>query len=104
MRREAAPHGARPGWLVSDPVHSQADGIHGGLVAGALNGPLGGLFAVVEDFDLLVSLGVFNPVHMDQAIFAFRRYEDSSLSYAGIDSHEDLRKYGGFDTVVAKEL
>jgi hypothetical protein len=58
----------------------------------------------VEDFDLLVSLGVFNPVHMDQAIFAFRRYEDSSLSYAGIDSHEDLRKYGGFDTVVAKEL
>jgi hypothetical protein len=58
----------------------------------------------VEDFDLLVSLGVFNPVHMDQAIFAFRRYEDSSLSYAGIDSHEGLRKYGGFDTVVAKEL
>jgi len=58
----------------------------------------------VEDFDLLVSLGVFNPVHMDQAIFSFRRYEDSSLSYAGIDSHEDLRKYGGFDTVVAKEF
>ncbi len=58
----------------------------------------------VEDFDLLVSLGVFNPVHMDQAIFAFRRYEDSSLSYAGIDSHEGLRKYGGFDTVVAKEF
>lgn len=58
----------------------------------------------VEDFDLLVSLGVFNPVHMDQAIFAFRRYEDASLSYAGIDSHEDLRKYGGFDTVIAKEF
>lgn len=58
----------------------------------------------VEDFNLLVSLGVFNPVHMDQAIFAFRRYEDSSLSYAGIDSHEGLRKYGLYDTVVAKGL
>jgi hypothetical protein len=56
----------------------------------------------VDDFHLLVSLGVFNPVHMDQAIFAFRRYEDASLSYAGIDSHEGLRKYGLYDTVVAK--
>lgn len=58
----------------------------------------------VDDFDLLVSLGVFNPVHMNQAIFAFRRYEDSSLSYAGIDSHEGLRRYGLYDTVVSKEL
>lgn len=57
----------------------------------------------VNDFNLLVSLGVFNPVHMDQAIFAFRRYEDASLSYAGIDSHEGLRSYGLYDTVVAKE-
>ena len=41
----------------------------------------------VEDFHLLVSLGVFNSTHMNQAVFAFRRYEDSSLSYTGIDSH-----------------
>ena len=38
----------------------------------------------VKDFDLLVSLGVFNSTHMNQAVFAFRRYEDSSLSYTGI--------------------
>jgi hypothetical protein len=57
----------------------------------------------VEDFHLLVSLGVFNAVHMNQAVFAFRRYEDASLSYAGIDSHEGLRRYGLYDTVVAKE-
>jgi hypothetical protein len=31
----------------------------------------------VEDFNLLVSLGVFNATHMNQAVFAFRRYEDA---------------------------
>jgi hypothetical protein len=57
----------------------------------------------VQDFDLLVSLGVFNSTHMNQAVFAFRRYEDSSLSYTGIDSHPRLRNYGLYDTVVAVE-
>jgi len=57
----------------------------------------------VEDFNLLVSLGVFNAAHMNQAVFAFRRYEDASLSYTGIDSHADLRRYGGWDTSVAIE-
>ncbi len=58
----------------------------------------------VKDFETLVSLGVFNATHMNQAVFAFRRYEDSSLSYTGIDSHPKLRQYGLYDTVVAKEL
>jgi hypothetical protein len=55
----------------------------------------------VDDFHLLVSLGVFNSLHMNQAVFAFRRYEDASLSYTGIDSHPGLRRYGLYDTVVA---
>ena len=55
----------------------------------------------VEDFNLLVSLGVFNSAHMNQAVFAFRRYEDASLSYTGIESHKGLRHYGLYDTVVA---
>ncbi len=55
----------------------------------------------VEDFHLLVSLGVFNSTHMNQAVFAFRRYEDASLSYTGINSHKGLRHYGLYDTVVA---
>ena len=55
----------------------------------------------VKDFELLVSLGVFNSTHMNQAVFAFRRYEDSSLAYTGIDSHPKLRHYGLYDTVVA---
>jgi len=57
----------------------------------------------VKDFQLLVSLNVFNATHMNQAVFAFRRYEDSSLSYAGVESHPDLRSIGLYDTVVAKE-
>ena len=55
----------------------------------------------VEDVNLLVSLGVFNSGHMNQTVFAFRRYEDAALSYTGIDSHEGLRHYGVWDTVVA---
>jgi len=57
----------------------------------------------VEDFNLLVSLNVFNSTHMNQAVFAFRRYEDSSLSYTGIESHEGLRHFGLYDTVVARD-
>lgn len=57
----------------------------------------------VADFNLLVSLNVFNSGHMNQAVFAFRRYEDASLSYTGIDSHPDLRHYGLYDTVVARD-
>lgn len=57
----------------------------------------------VADFHLLVELGVFNATHMNQAVFAFRRYEDSSLSYTGIASHKGLRHYGLYDTVIAVE-
>jgi hypothetical protein len=57
----------------------------------------------VEDFHLLVRLRVFNTEHMNQAVFAFRRYEDSSLRYTGIDSHAGLTSYGLYDTVVARD-
>ena len=57
----------------------------------------------VKDFHLLVQLRVFNTEQMNQAVFAFRRYEDASLRYTGIESHEDLSHYGLFNTVVAIE-
>jgi hypothetical protein len=57
----------------------------------------------VKDFDLLVRLKVFNTEQMNQAVFAFRRYEDASLRYTGIESHEGLTHYGLYDTVVARE-
>ena len=57
----------------------------------------------VADFHLLVRLKVFNTEQMNQAVFAFRRYEDASLRYTGIESHEGLTNYGLYDTVVARE-
>ncbi len=57
----------------------------------------------VKDFHLLVRLKVFNTEQMNQAVFAFRRYEDASLRYTGIESHDGLTHYGLYDTVVAKE-
>jgi hypothetical protein len=57
----------------------------------------------VKDFHLLVRLRVFNTEQMNQAVFAFRRYEDASLRYTGIESHVGLTHYGLYDTVVARE-
>lgn len=56
----------------------------------------------VKDFHLLVRLKVFNTEQMNQAVFAFRRYEDASLRYTGIESHNGLTHYGLYDTVIAK--
>jgi len=57
----------------------------------------------VQDFHLLVRLKVFNTEQMNAAVFAFRRYEDASLRYTGILSHDCLTHYGLYDTVVAQE-
>ena len=57
----------------------------------------------VEDFHLLVRLRIFNTEQMNQAVFAFRRYEDASLAYTGIESHDGLTHFGLYDTVVARE-
>ena len=57
----------------------------------------------VADFHLLVRLRVFNTEQMNQAVFAFRRYENASLKYTGIESHKGLTNYGLYDTVIARE-
>lgn len=56
----------------------------------------------VKDFELLCSIGVFNASLMNDAIFKFKRYEDSSLSYTGIEKHIS-DEIGGWDTVIRKE-
>ena len=57
----------------------------------------------VNDFEQLVSLNVFNGTLMNQAIFQFKRYENASLEYTGINRHTKDTHVGGFDTVVTKE-
>ena len=54
----------------------------------------------VKDFELLVSLGVFNSALMNDAVYKFKRYEDSSLSYTGINRHEG-EEIGLYDTVLS---
>lgn len=55
------------------------------------------------DFELLVSLGVFNAALMNDAIYKFKRYEDASLEYTGINRHEGDAAIGLFDTVISGE-
>jgi hypothetical protein len=56
----------------------------------------------VKDFELLVSLGVFNSALMNDAVYKFKRYEDASLEYIGISKHkgEDV---GLYDTVLSRK-
>ncbi len=55
----------------------------------------------VKDFELLVSLGVFNSALMNDAVYKFKRYEDASLNYTGINKHEG-ENIGLYDTVITR--
>ena len=52
----------------------------------------------VDDFDLLCSLNLFNEALMNDAVYKFKRYEDSSLSYGGIESRHAHENVGLYDT------
>jgi hypothetical protein len=56
----------------------------------------------VKDFELLVSLGVFNSALLNDAVYKFKRYEDASLSYTGINKHEG-EDIGLYDTVLTRK-
>ena len=56
----------------------------------------------VKDFELLVSLNVFNSSLMNDAVYKFKRYEDASLEYTGINKHEG-EEVGLYDTVISSD-
>jgi hypothetical protein len=56
----------------------------------------------VKDFELLVSIGVFNSALMNDAVYKFKRYEDASLEYIGVNKHEG-EGIGLYDTVLSWE-
>lgn len=56
----------------------------------------------VKDFELLVSLNVFNWPLMNDAIYKFKRYEDSSLEYSWINRHA-WENVWLFDTTITEE-
>lgn len=57
----------------------------------------------VRDFNLLCELNVFNAPLMNDAVYKFKRYEDSSLVYTGLESKHTGENIGLFDTVLSPE-
>lgn len=55
-----------------------------------------------KDFKLLVGLEVFNSSRMNDAVYKFKRYEDASLEYTGINQHFG-EKVGLYDTVLSTQ-
>ena len=56
----------------------------------------------VKDFELLVSVGVFNSALLNDAVYKFKRYEDASLEYVGINKHAG-QDIGLYDTVLSRK-
>jgi Type III restriction enzyme, res subunit/T5orf172 domain len=57
---------------------------------------------LIKDFELLISLNVFNSVRMNDAVYKFKRYEDDSLKYTGVNKHEG-EGVGLYDTVLSSK-
>jgi len=57
----------------------------------------------VKDFEMLVSIGIFNDSLMNNAVYNFKRYEDASLEYTGISKHIEDENVGLFSTVISKD-
>jgi hypothetical protein len=55
-----------------------------------------------KDFELLISLNVFNYSLMNDAVYKFKRYEDASLEYTGINKHEG-DDVGLFNTTISSQ-
>lgn len=56
----------------------------------------------VEEFKQLCELGVFKSREMNSAIFAFKRFEESSLNYASSETTLS-QSVGGFDTIISRD-
>ncbi len=56
----------------------------------------------VKDFELLVSLGVFNSALMNDAVYKFKRYEEASLEYTGINKHQG-EDVGLYETTLTRQ-
>lgn len=60
----------------------------------------------VKDFELLVSLNVFNSALMNDAVYKFKRYEDGSLEYIGFENYTKKvsRRVGGWDSTLPRDV
>ena len=59
----------------------------------------------IKDFELLVSLNVFNSAIMNDAVYKFKRYEDGSLEYIGFNnSMKNSQRVGGWDSTLPRDV
>lgn len=59
----------------------------------------------VKDFELLVSLNVFNPAIMNDAVYKFKRNEDGSFEYIrSNNSMKDSQRVGGWDSTLPRDV
>ena len=56
----------------------------------------------IQEFNRICGLGLFNAERINDAIYSFKRYEDSSLNYTGIENNE-TETYGLFDRTMPRE-
>jgi hypothetical protein len=56
----------------------------------------------LEDFNRLVEIGIFNESTMNDAVFAFKRFEDASLIYLDNETNQD-EIIGGWNTKISRE-
>ena len=57
----------------------------------------------VEEFEIFLSIGLFNSTLMNSAVFSFKRYENSSLHYASGFTKYKPEEVGLFDTKISRE-
>ena len=73
------------------------------LITSAIQAGYDYLTDAIDDFDLLLRIGVFNRAYMNDAILKFRRYEDASLAYTGVNRHASDTRIGLMDSTVPIE-
>jgi hypothetical protein len=57
----------------------------------------------IDDFEKMCEIGVFNSQNINSAIFAFKRFEEYSLVYAGGKELKGSDMVGGFDAKVRRD-
>jgi hypothetical protein len=57
----------------------------------------------VDDFEKMCDIGVFNQQNINSAVFAFKRFEEYSLVYAGGKELQAGDMVGGFDSKVRRD-
>jgi hypothetical protein len=57
----------------------------------------------VRDFEKMCEIGVFNSSNINSAVFAFKRFEEYSLVYAGGKELNESDVVGGFDAKVRRD-